>query len=274
MTDIRVVEEGKRDNFTIIPNLIDDLGLSPYAVRLYFHLKRVAGEKGECWQSGDTMAKICAMSTGTISKAKKELVKLALIRVEVKSTEKNIYHQITIIDVWERNKVTSISRSEQPSPSEILSSPDEKLPSPSERLSSPDETNKNPLNKNTINKNTINKNTAQRQILNANNEEAIGVFRDVAKYTPAGTDWLRAIELIRDTLKGHEDFGRDEVVEYLKTYAVDWTGRRTKEGKPYSIRNLVWLERAAAGEQLSTPAQVTPGEGAAITPLQGGGQYV
>ena len=34
-----------RNHFTIIPNIIDDLGLYVYAYRLYGHIKRVAGEQ-------------------------------------------------------------------------------------------------------------------------------------------------------------------------------------------------------------------------------------
>jgi hypothetical protein len=129
-TQYKITDES-HTNFSIIPNCVDDMNLSPYAYRLYGHIKRVAGEHGNCWQSGDTLCKICNMSTGQISKAKKELLERRLIKIEVKHTDRNIYHDISIIDIWNQN---SLSPSEPPSPSE-------KLPSPSETI-------KNPIKKN------------------------------------------------------------------------------------------------------------------------------
>jgi hypothetical protein len=57
-----------------LPNIVDDLNLSVFEFRLYVHMRRVAGETGECWQSTDTLAKACGMSTGSVSKAKKKLL--------------------------------------------------------------------------------------------------------------------------------------------------------------------------------------------------------
>ncbi|GAF99333.1 unnamed protein product, partial [marine sediment metagenome] len=47
------VRSEDRAYFTMMPNIIDDMGLDPYAFRLYVHLRRVAGENGACWQSTD-----------------------------------------------------------------------------------------------------------------------------------------------------------------------------------------------------------------------------
>lgn len=140
MTEYKITEE-KRYAFTILPNIIDDMGLSAIAYRLYGHLKRVAGEKGECFQSGETLAKACNLSTGAISKAKNELRDAGLIRIEVKNNDRNIYHSITIIDVWAQNMDKY-----KPSPSEGASL-NEGGVSPSEELPSPSETNKNPSKK-------------------------------------------------------------------------------------------------------------------------------
>ena len=125
-----------RKYFIQVPNMIDDLDLSPYAFRLYVHLKRVAGDEGTCWQSTNTLAKACQMSSGSVSNAKKELHKLGLIAVMTKkNTQGGIdHHEITIIDIWPRN----ITRY-------VTSSPHEQASSPHEQASSPGETKNNPL---------------------------------------------------------------------------------------------------------------------------------
>jgi hypothetical protein len=68
-----------RKNFTIIPNIVDDLPLPPFAVRVYLHLKRVAGDDGLCWQSTETLAKACNMSKPSVTRATNLLVKADLI---------------------------------------------------------------------------------------------------------------------------------------------------------------------------------------------------
>jgi hypothetical protein len=137
----RITEE-KRSAFTIIPNIVDDMDLSAIAFRLYVHFKRVAGDNGDCFQSSETLANLCHMSMGAVSKAKRELERAGLIRIEIKSTERNIYHNITIVDLWKMNA----EKYSSPSPSEGAS-PDEEDPSPGEELPSPGETNKIPIKK-------------------------------------------------------------------------------------------------------------------------------
>src|SRR6266481_4364218 len=65
---------------TELPNLIDDLGLSMVAYRLYGHYKRVCGTDGLCWQSARTIAGHCKMSVGSVVNARKQL---AMPRVEL-----------------------------------------------------------------------------------------------------------------------------------------------------------------------------------------------
>src|SRR5687768_6521811 len=74
--DSERVNKQARKKFRVeLPNVIDDLKLKPCAFRLYVHMRRVAGESGECWQSTKTLAAACSMSTGSVSGAKKELLK-------------------------------------------------------------------------------------------------------------------------------------------------------------------------------------------------------
>ena len=88
-TDNRILDNGdERKFFALIPNMIDELELSPYAVRLYLHIKRRTGEVrgGVCFETSSNIAKICKMSTGSVSKAKKELKAAGLISIASKKT--------------------------------------------------------------------------------------------------------------------------------------------------------------------------------------------
>ena len=132
-----VDQSDDRKYFITIPNLVDDMGLSPVAFRLYTHIKRVAGENGECWQSTRTLANACKVSAGSISKAKKELEASKLIHIKEKENPRGgrAYHMITIIDIWQDNM------------EKYSSSQDELTSSGDELASSPGELKKNPLRK-------------------------------------------------------------------------------------------------------------------------------
>jgi hypothetical protein len=104
----RIFDNGdERKFFALIPNLIDDLELSPYAVRLYLHIKRRTGEVpgGVCFETSSNIAKICKMSTGSVSKAKKELKAAGLISIAQRKRGHGEFdgHDITINDIWEQN---------------------------------------------------------------------------------------------------------------------------------------------------------------------------
>jgi hypothetical protein len=94
-----------RRYFTILPNVLDEMGLSPYAIRLYFRLKRRAGENGECWENSQHLAEGCNMSKSQISRTKAELEMAGLITIKKYSLGHGHFpgHLITIIDIWKRN---------------------------------------------------------------------------------------------------------------------------------------------------------------------------
>lgn len=105
MADNLILDSNDRKYFSIIPNLVDDDGLSPFAFRLYCHIKRVAGENGQCWQSARTLAENCEMSVFAVSQAKRELVEHGLIEIESLKSKHggHDYHQVTIKDIWQKN---------------------------------------------------------------------------------------------------------------------------------------------------------------------------
>jgi hypothetical protein len=88
-----------KDYRTEIPNIIDDFGLTPYGHRLYSHYKRAAGN-GKCTQGARTIARICGMSLGTTSNAKRELAQAGLIWID---PVQNDADEVTLPDLWEHN---------------------------------------------------------------------------------------------------------------------------------------------------------------------------
>ena len=97
---------------TEIPNIISRLGLTPYELTLYAHLKQTAGDGGQCWKSTVTLARETGMSAGTISKAKDGLIanrpelagkSLIALREEPGTHGGRPRHYITLTDVWPEN---------------------------------------------------------------------------------------------------------------------------------------------------------------------------
>jgi hypothetical protein len=104
--DSAIVDESPHDFYSQIPNMVNDIGLSPYAFRLYGHLRRVAGEEGRCWRSTKTLAQECSMSAGSVSNAKQELLEACVPLIRVKKIPMRTgfsYDEITITDLWKIN---------------------------------------------------------------------------------------------------------------------------------------------------------------------------
>jgi len=93
----------------MVPNFVDDMKLSPYAVRLYMHMRRRAGEgeAGECFETSKHLAEYCLMSVGQVSKCKKELVASGLITISrVKKGHGEFASDVTTIkDIWKVNEL-------------------------------------------------------------------------------------------------------------------------------------------------------------------------
>jgi predicted transcriptional regulator len=89
--------------FTIIPNWILD-NLPIYDAMLYIHIKRIAGENGQCWASMRYLAQKMKVSLGQIYKSLQNLTELGLIKFvgtkKVKRRPRNVYQ---IVDIWKLN---------------------------------------------------------------------------------------------------------------------------------------------------------------------------
>jgi DNA-binding transcriptional MocR family regulator len=95
----------ERTYYAQIPNLIDDAGLSVYAFRLLAHIRRIAGDTGECWEGTRTLAEKCGMSVGQVSNAKAELVKRGFISITRRPIRGGFVDELRPVDVWTENEV-------------------------------------------------------------------------------------------------------------------------------------------------------------------------
>lgn len=114
--DVITQEVDERRYYSQIPNLIDEMELTPHAVRLYLRIKRRAADYGACWENTGNLANGCHMSAGMVSKAKKELVKAGLIKIERVRCKNGRYDNITVNDIWPQNMVyfSRLSQYEHP----------------------------------------------------------------------------------------------------------------------------------------------------------------
>lgn len=141
MNETQAVDAGDLRKYrTEIPNVVFTLGLSPFEVALYCHLKKTAGADGKCWKSTKTLAAETKMSGGQISAAKEELSKprpelggKSLINIQTdESKPGRPRHVITIVDIWPENFRQSSPGELQSSYSELQSSPGEPKNKPRE----------------------------------------------------------------------------------------------------------------------------------------------
>jgi len=95
-------EVDERCYFTQIPNLVFELPISREAKYFYIHLKRTAGDSGECYKSLRRLSQETQTSKPTLIKAKAELVKYGLIRVWP-AERKDKSDIITIRNIWRSN---------------------------------------------------------------------------------------------------------------------------------------------------------------------------
>lgn len=228
----RVVDNGDPRRFrTEIPNIVDDMDLDPYSFRLYVHLKRVAGDSGQCWQSTKTLAKACRMSAGEVSKAKRVLLSQGLIQVIEKPNLRGgkAFHEIHIMDVWPKNLATFASSPsegdrETSSPNEVTSSRGELASSHGEGASSRGEIKNKPLKNKPMKKEPMKKTTAApKPPLPEPIREAMRLFGRQSLHPPALRE--KHEELLRD-------FG-DSV--YLS--AINWACTKMGMGEVERIRS-------------------------------------
>lgn len=173
--EIGIVDQSDLRRYrTEIPNIVFALGLTPFELALYCHLKRTAGAEGKCWKTTKTLAAETGMSGGMISQAKEgleqtrpELGGKALIQItRDESKPGRPRHIITITDIWIDNFA-----SYQNSPHELQSSPDELQSSYSELQSSPHEPKNKPREEITQEENSLPARVSNNTVFESDNGE-------------------------------------------------------------------------------------------------------
>ena len=225
-----------RKYFIQIPNMIDDSELTVYEFRLYVHLKRVAGDEGKCYQSTQTLAKACKMSTAAVSRAKKSLAAKNLITIEGKPGEHGgrDYHEITITDIWEKN-ISSYSQKQQVTPSNLQVLP-QKL------ASYPGAIKEEPF-KEEPNKNNNGDNHAT---------SLVGILFKASGLSAYPADQLEWVEVVRSM---NEAVGSDRTIEVMRSACTRWINTKNKNGKPYRKTDLRWINWAQE-ELAASPADL------------------
>ena len=90
---------------TEIPNLILDMGLTPYELSVYCMMKRIAGDFKSCWLSNKKMAERCNMSERKFIYIKKQLEEKGLIKITKRFKVDGSHDSdlIEITDLWIEN---------------------------------------------------------------------------------------------------------------------------------------------------------------------------
>jgi len=250
MSQYKISDNGDlRNYFTQIPNIIDDSNLSVYSFRLYAHLKRVAGDSGKCWQNTTTLSKECNMSTASISRSKKELVELGFINIVEKKGEHGgrQYHEITIVDIWDKNISNYKAIQSQVTVSNLQGSPQKLASYPGaikEELFKEDLKEEIP----TSFKNPF-----------VDRDFCVKTYKDITGFT---LDWENEKKMVTNIESAFERRNMElpEFITYLKGVHHNWCGTKTKDGRLYSPSNPTWIEWAIAGRYLENKDNVRQGK--------------
>ena len=97
-------ETSERKYFTMIANFIDDLPLSPLAIALYFHYKRWAFITDRRPPGVRFLMRKFQASDRSIRKAKDELVREGLVRIEPCNLAENTAERVVLLDASGRNE--------------------------------------------------------------------------------------------------------------------------------------------------------------------------
>lgn len=101
-----------REFFTIIPNIVYSLGLSPYDFILYATYKKIAGDGGKCTVTIPNLAKSCGISERQVQLSKKKLSSPfhlldggSLIRITEQKMNNGAYtsSKVEIENIWPNN---------------------------------------------------------------------------------------------------------------------------------------------------------------------------
>jgi hypothetical protein len=101
----------KRQPPMIVPALVDDLGLSAAAFRIYAHLCRRANGNGECWPAAPSIAETCRLHRDTVWRALAELEAAGLVIRTKGVRNSNRYAIVPLASVGGKGGLTDANQS-------------------------------------------------------------------------------------------------------------------------------------------------------------------
>lgn len=108
-----------KEGFSLIPNIIYEIGLDHYARDVYGYIKRVAGESGQCWKSIPTIAKQLGISESTVKRSIKKLLQrrpeLSGKSLIAKVASKHPSNTYVVVDIWAENSRVMVGSHRPPS---------------------------------------------------------------------------------------------------------------------------------------------------------------
>jgi len=97
--------KNSHNHFSVIPNVIREMGLDAYSISAYLILMSYAGKIDSCYPSNKTIASKMKSSVPTYLKARETLCKKGLIKVTERKKDNNSPDTslIEILDIWKKN---------------------------------------------------------------------------------------------------------------------------------------------------------------------------
>ncbi|HMN12793.1 MAG TPA: hypothetical protein PKD55_10765 [Bellilinea sp.] len=83
--------------------------------------------------------------------------------------------------------------------------------------------------------------------IEAKGHPGIQVFEQVTGRVPGARDYKPVIETVRHLARNRSP---DELVDYLAPFWLAWSGRRTRDGRPYAPGNIAWLTEWAVNDEI------------------------
>lgn len=172
---MRVVDDGDLRKYRIeLPNTLDDSELSPFAFRLYAHLKRRAGDSGTCFEGVRPMAEVCKMSPSSVVNAKRELLDKGFITITPGDKTTSTPDTIRIVNIWLDNfqKYT-------PTPVHLINTPVHQVHTPVHEEPLPCAPNKHPVHEAVHKKEPVKKELREERTTTTTTREAASDIPDV-----------------------------------------------------------------------------------------------
>jgi hypothetical protein len=101
------IEDKSNDKkyYVMLPRMVFYKSTSPYDLALYFAIKDIAGEEGECMISTPDLARFAMMSSGQVCKSRNFLIDQGVLEGEVRRDpgyQQPVWH-LRIPDIWQEN---------------------------------------------------------------------------------------------------------------------------------------------------------------------------